>query len=85
MLRPLRDRIVVKPLVRKLSDVIYIENKEKHNEGTVVAIGPKVYETEVGDVVKYGNGTYLDWPLIEEDGEEFQIIQEADICFIIQK
>jgi co-chaperonin GroES (HSP10) len=85
MLRPLRDRIVVKPLTRKLSDVIYIENKEKHNEGTVVAIGPKVRETEVGDVVKYGNGTYLDWPIIEEDGEEFQIIQEADICFIMIK
>ena len=83
MLRPLRDRIVVKPNVRKLSDIIYVKNTEKHNEGTVVAIGPRVRETQVGDVVKYGNGTYLDWPIIEEEGEEYQIIQEADICFIM--
>ena len=83
MLRPLRDRIVVKPNTRKLSDIIYVKNTEKHNEGTVVAIGPKVRETQVGDVVKYGNGTYLDWPIIEEEGEEYQIIQEADICFIM--
>ena len=83
MLRPLRDRIVVKPNVRKLSDIIYVKNTEKHNEGTVVAIGPRVRETQVGDVVKYGNGTFLDWPIIEEEGEQYQIIQEADICFIM--
>ena len=85
MLRPLRERIVVKPNVRVLSDVIYVQNKEKHNEGVVVAIGPQVRETVVGDFVKYGNGTYLDWPIYEEDGVSYQIISEKDICFIMEQ
>ena len=42
MLKPLRDRVVVKPLTRNLSDIIYVNNKEPFNEGTIVAIGPMV-------------------------------------------
>ena len=40
MLKPLQDRIVVKPDVRELSSVIIVENKEADNMGTVVAVGP---------------------------------------------
>jgi co-chaperonin GroES (HSP10) len=58
MIKPLFDRVVVKPNVRQLSDIIYVANKEPFNEGTVVAIGPEVDQAAVGDFIKYGNGDY---------------------------
>ena len=84
MIRPLHDRVVVKPQVRNLSDIIYIDNKEPFNEGTVVAIGPLVDQTAVGDFIKYGNGDYLNWPVHRIDGQDYQIIQEADICAVVE-
>lgn len=84
-IRPLRDRVVVQPQVRKLSEIIFTVNSEKLNEGTIVAIGPNVRDAKVGDFIKYGNGTYLDWPVQEFDGQDYQIIQEADICVIVEE
>jgi co-chaperonin GroES (HSP10) len=83
-IRPLKDRVVVKPNVRKLSDIIFTINSEKMNEGTIVAVGPNVREAKVGEFIKYGNGTYLDWPVHEFEGQDYQIIQEADICAIVE-
>ena len=85
MIKPLRDRIVVKPHVRKISDVIIVNNKEPFNEGEIVAIGPKVTDAAVGDFIKYGNGDYLNWPTHNFDGQDYQIIQEADICLIVDR
>lgn len=84
MIKPLRDRVVVKPQIRTLSEILVVENREPFNEGTVVAIGPKVYDTKVGDFIKYGNGDYLDWPTHEVDGQVFQVIQEADIACVVE-
>jgi co-chaperonin GroES (HSP10) len=84
MIQPMNDRVVVKPNVRKLSDIIYVNNREPFNEGTVVAIGPKVYDVAVGDFIKYGNGDYLNWPTHAIDGQDYQVIQEADICAIVE-
>lgn len=84
-IRPLRDRLVVQPNVRKLSDIIAAINSEKFNEGRIVAVGPTVTDAKVGDFIKYGNGTYLDWPVHEFDGQDYQIIQEADICVIVEE
>lgn len=84
MLKPLHNRIVVKPKVRHLSDLIYIDNKEPFNEGTIVAIGPDCHETKVGDFIKYGNGDYLNWPVHRIDGQDYQIIQEADVCAVVE-
>ena len=84
MLRPLSNRVVIKPQVRQISDVIYIDNREPFNEGTVVAIGPDVDQAKVGDFVKYGNGDYLNWPTHRIDGQDYQIIQEADICAVVE-
>jgi len=83
MFRPLNDRVVVRPKVRQLSDIIIVNNKEPFNEGTVVAVGPNVFETHVGDFIKYGNGDYLNWPTQRLDGQDYQIIQEADICAVV--
>lgn len=84
MLKPLRDRIVVKPQVRQISDLIYVDNKEPFNEGTIMAIGPDVDQVAVGDFIKYGNGDYLNWPVQRIDGQDYQIIQEADICAVVE-
>jgi co-chaperonin GroES (HSP10) len=85
MLKPLFDRVVVKPQVRVLSDIIYVNNKESFNEGTVVSVGPDVTDTQPGDFIKYGNGDYLNWPTHRINGQDFQIIQEADICAIVEE
>lgn len=81
---PLFDRVVVKPQIRVLSDVIYVNNKEPFNEGTVISVGPNVTEVQAGDFVKYGNGDYLNWPTHRIDGQDYQIIQEADICAVVE-
>lgn len=85
MLKPLHDRVVVKPLVRKLSDIIVVNNTEPFNEGTIVSVGPKVYDAKPGDFIKYGNGDYLKWPVHHIDGQDYQIIQEADIACVVER
>jgi co-chaperonin GroES (HSP10) len=83
-IQPLRDRVVVKCQVRKMSDILYVVNNEKMNEGKIVAVGPQVRDVRVGEFIKYGNGTYLDWPIQNIDGQDYQIIQEADICLVVE-
>jgi len=91
MIRSLNDRVLVKPSIRQLSEVLIVNNREPFNMGTVVAVGPgkrdkrgviKPLDAKVGDFIRYGNGDYLNWPTVKHDGEEYQIIQEADICWI---
>ena len=83
MLKPLFDRVVVKPQIRELSSVLYVENKEPFNRGEVIAVGPKVTGAMPGDFILYGNGDYLKWPTHKIDGQDYQIIQEADICAVV--
>ncbi len=84
MLRPLHDRVVVKCSERVLSSIVYAVNRESMNEGTIVAVGPRVKTAQPGEFIKYGNGSYLDWPIHEMDGQKFQIIQEADIACVVE-
>jgi len=88
-LKPLADRVVVKPIEReeKTKSGIYLPDtaKEKPQEGKVVAVGPGrlsedgkrlVPDVKVGDIViyaKYG-GTE-----IKIDDEELIILRESDI------
>ena len=62
-LKPMADKIVVKPDVRELSSVIIVNNKEVENMGTVLAVGPGKKLTngrredmpvEVGARVRFG-------------------------------
>lgn len=88
-IKPLADRVVVKPLesVEKTKGGIYVPDtaKEKPQEGEVVAVGPgKISdsgslikpEVKVGDKILYGkySGTEV---TVEE--EEYLIIRESDI------
>jgi chaperonin GroES len=91
-IKPLADRILVKPLAREemTKGGIYLPDtvKDKPQEGTVIAVGAGKrndkgelipMEVKVGDVViysKYG-GTE-----IKEDGEEMMILRESDILAV---
>ena len=92
-LRPLGDKLVVKPLERQdiTKSGIYIPEtaKEKPQEGQVLAIGSGKYidgklvplDVKVGDKVlfsKYGGDE------IKIDNEELKIISESDILAIIE-
>ncbi len=92
--RPLGDRVVIKPMEaeeRTAGGIVLPDTaKEKPQKGTVVAFGPgKTLEDggvgemsiKTGDMVlfaKYG-GT-----AITIDGDEYQIMREADILAIIE-
>lgn len=84
MLKPLHDRVVVMPRVRQISELIHVINREPFNEGTIVAVGPDVHEVKPGDFIKYGNGDYLNWPIHTIEGQDYQIIQEADIAAVVE-
>lgn len=95
-LKPLADKIVVKPDTRILSSVIFVDNKEKDNMGTVVAVGPgKVINgrrqempVEVGAYVRFGtmsdskDNEYLKYFEYFEDGERYLVMSWQDVCFV---
>lgn len=93
-IRPLHDRVLVKPLEaeQKTPGGIIIPEtaKEKPMEGKVVAVGPgargedgKQHPLDVkkGDRVLYGKWTGTE---VKVGGEELLIIKEADIMGIVE-
>ena len=84
MLRPLRDKIVVRPIDRKQSEVLAVVSSEKFNLGEVVATGPKVDSVKVGERVRFGTDEgYLNYPEWQAaNGERFLVLAEADVCFV---
>ncbi|MBN2831680.1 MAG: co-chaperone GroES [Candidatus Omnitrophica bacterium] len=94
-IKPLGDRIVVKPLEAEAKTkggiVIPDTAKEKPQEGKIVAVGKgKVLESgsvqspevKVGDKVLYGK--YSGNEITTKDGEELLIMREEDILAIIK-
>jgi chaperonin GroES len=91
-IKPLADRVLIKPLDASEEKVgsIYIPDtaKEKPQEGKVEAIGPGRHEdgklipldVKVGDRVLYGKYSGTE---IKHDGKEFLIVRESDILAII--
>jgi chaperonin GroES len=92
-LKPLADRVIIKPseAEEKTKGGIILPDtaKEKPIEGTVVAIGPgKVSddgklvkpEVKVGDKVLYGKYSGTE---VTVEGEEYLIMRESDIFAII--
>ena len=92
MFRPTQDYILVRPLPRELSETLTIVTNEKHARGKVLAIGPGKLnkhgrriqlDTQIGDIVHFGNGENFDWfPKIYEGNECLRLIQEADVAYI---
>lgn len=83
MLRPLRDRIVVRPQERIKSAILEVVQTEKPNTGTVLRCGPKATAVKPGDTIRFGTGEgYLSYTPILENGERLLVMQEADVCFV---
>ncbi|HHY76337.1 MAG TPA: co-chaperone GroES [Firmicutes bacterium] len=95
MLKPLADRVVVKPIkaeeMTKGGIVLPDTAKDKPQEGEVIAVGTgrildngtKVpLEVKVGDRVVYSKYSGSE---IKIDGEEYLIIRESEILAIRQK
>ena len=93
-IKPLADRVVIKPLesVDKTKGGIYVPDtaKEKPQEGKIVAVGPgrtsddgKLIkpEVKVGDKVLYGKYSGTE---VTVDGDEYLIVQERDILAIMK-
>ncbi len=93
MLNPTQDYIVIKPLTRKQSDILHVISDEKHCRGEIVAVGPGKegkkgnlipMVSEVGQIVAFGNGEFDFYPKHWDGLECYRVIQEADICFVIE-
>ena len=95
-LKPLADKIVVKPDVRVLSSAIIVDNKEVENMGTVIAVGPgkklsggrrEDMPIQVGARVRFGTMNddrgeeYLKYFPYYEDGVKYLVLSWQDICF----
>ena len=91
--KPLADRVVVKPLEEseQMRGGLYIPDtaKEKPSQGEIMAVGPGKLSDEgarldmdvkVGDKVLYGKYSGTDVTL---DGEEYLILRESDILAIV--
>jgi chaperonin GroES len=99
-LKPMNDKIVVKPDIREISNIIFINNKEVENMGTVIAVGPgkklpngrrEDMPVEVGARIRFGTMNddpgeeYLKYFKYEEDGTKYLVMSWQDVCFIEEK
>jgi len=93
-IRPLADRVVVKPLeeTEQMKGGLYIPDtaKEKPQQGEVVAVGPgKVgddgkrieLELKVGDRVLYGKYSGTE---VTVGDEQYLILRESDVLAVVQ-
>ena len=87
MLRPLRDKIVVRPVERKQSEVLAVVSSEQYSIGEVVAAGPKADGVRVGERIRFGTDAgYLTYPVwIAENGEKLLVMAQADVCFVEER
>lgn len=94
-LKPLGDRIIVRPLEaeEKTKGGIVLPDmaKEKPNEGEVLAVGKgkildngtiKELELKVGDRVLYGK--YSATEITTKEGEELLIMREDDVLAVVK-
>lgn len=87
-MRPINDRVVVKPAdaVEKTRGGIIIPDtaKEKPQRGEIIAVGPgkegNAMTVKVGDVVLYGKYSGQE---LEHEGNNYLIMKEDDILVIL--
>jgi len=92
-LRPLGDRVVVKPLALETvtkSGIVLPETKEKPQEGEIVAVGQgkvldngkrTTLEVKVGQRVLFAKYSGTE---VKVEGEEYLILRESDILGIVE-
>lgn len=93
-LKPLGNKIIVKPLARIQSSIIHVIMNEKDNMGTVIAVGPgkkltavtrDIMPVEVGAFIRYGtmgDDEYLSYTEYFEDNERYLVMDWQDVCYI---
>ena len=94
-IRPLADRVVLKPIdeaeVKKGGIIIPDTAKEKPQEGEIVEVGPGritddgkkiALEVKKGDKVLYGKYSGTE---ISVDDNDYLILRETDILAIVEK
>ena len=94
-LRPLSDRIVVKPIEREAktaSGIILPESaREKPQEGEVIAVGPgarnekgehMALDIHIGDTVLYAKYAGTE---VKLDDEKCLILRETDILAVVEE
>jgi chaperonin GroES len=92
-IKPLADRVVVKPLdeTEEMRGGLYIPDtaKEKPQQGEIVAVGPGrvsddgnrvEMELKAGDTVLYGKYSGTE---VTVEGAEYLILRESDVLAII--
>ncbi|MCL6597831.1 co-chaperone GroES [Alicyclobacillus macrosporangiidus] len=94
MIKPLADRVVVRPVDREektASGIVLPDTaKEKPQEGEVIAVGPGRVEdgkrveldVKVGDRVIYSKYAGTE---VKYNNEEYLILRESDILAIVEK
>jgi chaperonin GroES len=94
IVKPLADRVVVKPLeeveTKKGGIIIPDTAKEKPMEGEVVEVGPGRFEegkrlpleVKKGDRILYGKYSGTE---VSISGDEYLIMRESDIFAVIQR
>ncbi len=93
-LRPLGDRVVVKPSEReemtKSGIVLPDTAKEKPQEGTIIAAGPgkilddgkrETMDVKTGDKVLYAKYAGTEFKI---DGDELLIVKQSDILAVVE-
>ncbi|MDR1516630.1 MAG: co-chaperone GroES [Dysgonamonadaceae bacterium] len=88
-IKPLADRVLVKPAVaeeKTVGGIIIPDSaKEKPLKGEVIAAGKGTKDEEMsvkkGDKVLYGKYAGTE---IEEDGEQYLIMRQSDILAIVE-
>ncbi len=93
-LRPLGDRVVVKPLgretVTKSGIVLPDTAKEKPQEGEIVAVGPgKVLDNGIRTILEVKTGQRVLFAKysgseVKVEDEEYLILRESDILGIVE-
>lgn len=93
-LRPLGDRVVVKPLARETvtrSGIVLPDTaKEKPQEGEILAVGPgkvldngkrTTLEVQVGQRILFAKYSGTE---VKIEGEEYLILRESDVLGIVE-
>lgn len=91
MLKPLRDKIIVKPAQRFQSEFLDLSQVQGVDTvGFVVAVGPEAADVglNVGDKVHFGTvaadagNEYLKFETVEINGQRHIKMSWQDVCFV---
>ena len=90
-LKPLRDKIIVKP-VKRIQSSLYVQTAEADSMGYVIAVGPDAAKEglNVGDKVYFGTlakdykDEYLKYEEIQINNQRHLKMSWQDIAFVVE-